>query len=148
MGSGETAVGRTLAALRRPGAWLRTVLALAGTAKLIVSIPWIFGVSPLWDGSRLAAETHLTRDGAIGLVVGLLALAVARSTRLAYFALPVLCILSVLQVVAYLSDRAASEVSAGFESIHLLTLAICMTVARLAFPGRRSSADKSPMTLV
>ena len=125
-----------------PARLLTAALAVLGILQVTVAVPWVFGVTPLWDGGSGTAPAHLTRDGTIGLVVGLAAVAVSRNARLAYFALPACTVLSVLHVITYFSDRSRADVSAGFESVHVLTFAITLLIAVVAFPvGRRPAGS-------
>ena len=124
--------------LDSPPAVIRTLLTVLGLVQVVVAVPWIFGATPLWDGGGGTAPAHLTRDGTIGLVVGLAAVAVSRNARLAYFALPVCSVLSLLHVVTYFSDRSRADVAAGFETVHVLTFAVTVLVGLVAFPRRRS----------
>lgn len=106
----------------------RLALWLVGLAQLLIALPWIFGATPLWDPTTSAAESHLTRDGVIGVLFALVAIAVAVSPRLAFFAVPACVVLLVLQVVTLIVDQQTDLVHVQFESIHLLTLAITVLV--------------------
>ena len=106
----------------------RLALWLVGLAQLLVALPWIFGATPLWDPTTSAAESHLTRDGVIGVLFACVAITVAVSPRLAFFAVPACVVLLVLQVVTLIVDQQTDLVHVQFESIHLLTLAITILV--------------------
>lgn len=106
----------------------RLALWLVGLAQLLIALPWIFGATPLWDPTTSAAESHLTRDGVIGVLFACVAITVAVSPRLAYFAVPACVVLLVLQVVTLIVDQQTDLVHVQFESIHLLTLAITILV--------------------
>lgn len=106
----------------------RLALWLVGLVQLLVALPWIFGATPLWDPTTSAAESHLTRDGVIGVLFACVAITVAVSPRLAFFAVPACVVLLVLQVVTLIVDQQTDLVHVQFESIHLLTLAITILV--------------------
>ena len=123
--------------LREQPTVLRLLLLVLSMVQLTFAIPWVFGVSPFWDGTGRADPAHLTRDGTIGLVVGLAGLLTARQPRLAYFFLTVGWSLALLQVVAFVSDLRSEGVTAGFETVHALTLAVTALMTAMAFPMRR-----------
>jgi hypothetical protein len=114
---------------------VRLSLWLFGLAQLLVALPWVFGATPIWDPSNSAAESHLTRDGVIGVLFAFVAIAVATSPRLAFFAVPACVVLLSLQIVALIVDQQTDLVHVQFESIHLLTLVLTLLViAMLVLP--------------
>lgn len=133
----EEALGIRLSQLREPGHYLRIALYVAGGLQTFLALPWIFGATPLWGPSGETAVAHLTRDGVIGLVLGLISIAVGLNPRLAYFALSVCGILVTLQVIAFIADRTSDRVHPVFETIHVLSIIITVLVAIVAFPPRR-----------
>lgn len=133
----EEALGIRLSQLREPGHYLRIALYVAGGLQTFLALPWIFGATPLWGPNGDTAVAHLTRDGVIGLVLGLIGIAVGMNPRLAYFALSVCGVLDVLQLVAFIADRSGSRVHPVFETIHVLSVVITVLVAVVAFPPRR-----------
>jgi hypothetical protein len=122
--------------LREPGGMLRLALLLIGGLQVLLALPWIFGATLLWTPSSDTSVAHLTRDGVIGLVLGLAGVAVAVSPRLAYFALSVCGLLVSLQAIAFISDKVTSKVNPNFEAIHALALVITVLVIVAAFPRR------------
>lgn len=119
---------------RRRRAWPgRLALGLLATAQLLLAAPWLAGQSPIWAAS-FASPHHLTRDGAIGLVLGAAGLAVALSPRLAWFALPLVVLLLLVQGVFFFVDHSQLSVSHLFEVIHVLGIAIVAGIALFAFP--------------
>lgn len=106
----------------------RLALWLVGLTQLLIALPWIFGATPLWDPTTSAAESHLTRDGVIGVLFALIAITVAVSPRFAFFAVPACVILLILQITTLIVDQQTDLVHVQFESIHLLTLAITVLV--------------------
>jgi len=132
----EESLGIRLSQLREPGHYLRIALYVAGGLQTFLALPWIFGATPLWGPSGETAVAHLTRDGVIGLVLGLIGIAVGLNPRLAYFALSVCGILVTLQVIAFIADRTSDRVHPVFETIHVLSIIITVLVAIVAFPPR------------
>lgn len=133
----EEALGVRLSQLREPGHYLRLALYIAGGLQTFLALPWIFGATPLWGPNGDTAIAHLTRDGVIGLVLGLIGIAVGMNPRLAYFALSVCGVLGSLQLVAFIADRSGDRVHPVFETIHVLSVVITVLVAIVAFPPRR-----------
>lgn len=131
-----TNVSSRLDLLREPGGMLRLALLLIGGLQVLLALPWIFGATLLWAPSSDTTVAHLTRDGVIGLVLGLGGVAVAVSPRLAYFALSVCGLLVSLQAIAFISDKVTSKVNPNFEAIHVLALLITALVIVAAFPRR------------
>jgi hypothetical protein len=129
-------VSSRLDLLREPGGMLRLALMLIGGLQVLLALPWIFGATLLWTPSSDTSVAHLTRDGVIGLVLGLAGVAVAASPRLAYFALSVCGLLVSLQAIAFISDKVTSKVNPNFEAIHALALVITVLVIVAAFPRR------------
>lgn len=129
-------VSSRLDILRQPGGLLRLTLLVIGGLQVLIALPWIFGATPLWGPRSDTSIAHLTRDGVIGLVLGLAGVAVALTPRLAYFALSVCGLLVSLQAVAFVTDRINSKVHPVFETIHVLAIFITVLVIIAAFPRR------------
>lgn len=137
----EEALGMKLSDLRGPPQGLRILLFAVGALQTFLALPWIFGATPLWGPSGDTDISHLTRDGVIGLVLGLIALAVGINSRLAYFALSVCGLLVTVQIIAFIADGSGDKVHPVFETIHVLAITITIIVAIVAFPqlrGRRA----------
>ena len=122
--------------LREPGGTLRLSLLLIASVQVFLALPWIFGETLIWGPRSDTAVAHLTRDGVIGLVLGLAGVAVALTPRLAYFALSICGLLVTLQAVAFIIDRANSTAHPVFETIHVLAVLITALVVIIAFPRR------------
>lgn len=133
----EEALGIALNKLRAPRIPLRVALLVFGGVQTFLALPWIFGATPLWGPGDSTAISHLTRDGVIGLVLGLVGLAVAWNSRLAYFAVSVCSLLVAVQIVSFAVDRTGDKVHPVFETIHVLSVLIAVIVAVIAFPLRR-----------
>jgi uncharacterized membrane protein len=119
---------------------LRVGLVTIALAQLVFAIPWVVGHSMLPDAH--VAVSHLTRDGALGLVIAALGLLTAWRPRYAHSTMIIgLCVFAT-QVVAGLADQQTSSVSASFEIVHLLLVIIVFgmfvvaaDVARRATPS-------------
>ena len=122
--------------LREPGGTLRLSLLIIASIQVFLALPWIFGTTLIWGPRADTAVAHLTRDGVIGLVLGLAGVAVALTPRLAYFALSICGLLVTLQAVAFIIDRLNSTAHPVFETIHVLAVLITALVAIIAFPRR------------
>lgn len=129
-------VSTRLEILRQPGGLLRLSLLLIGGTQVFLALPWIFGETLLWGPRTDTTIAHLTRDGVIGLVLGLAGVAVALSPRLAYFALSICGLLVSLQAIAFVADRVNGTVHPVFETIHVLAVIIMALVIIAAFPRR------------
>jgi hypothetical protein len=122
--------------LREPGGTLRLSLLIIGSLQVFLALPWIFGATPLWGPRSDTSVAHLTRDGVIGLVLGLAGVAVAFTPRLAYFALSICGLLVTLQAIAFITDRFNGTAHPVFETIHVLAIIITALVVLIAFPRR------------
>jgi bacteriorhodopsin len=109
---------------------------MIASVQVFLALPWIFGETLIWGPRSDTAVAHLTRDGVIGLVLGLAGVAVALTPRLAYFALSICGLLVTLQAVAFIIDRANSTAHPVFETIHVLAVLITALVVIIAFPRR------------
>lgn len=114
----------------------RLTLAMLGIVQLVLALPWLFGSSPLWNSSAGTDTSHLSRDGAIGIMFGLAAISVARSPRLAVFALPITLIMLLLQAITGIFDDSQGHVHGNFESVHIISAVISIGIAILARPKR------------
>jgi hypothetical protein len=114
----------------------RFVLAILGAIQLVLALPWLFGTSPFWNATAGTDASHLSRDGAIGIVFGFVAFSVAYSPRLAVFALPITFVMLLLQTAAGVFDNSQEHVHANFEIVHIVGAAISIGIAILAKPKR------------
>jgi len=130
------------AALPGPPSWLRVLVAVLALAQSAVAAPWLVGADPLGLLSGSSAA-HLTRDGALGLVVSVGGCLVAWRPR---WSLPCFAFASaaiVAQAVAGVFDEPATAL-AGSELLHVpslvLTCLIGLSGVRLRplGPGRRT----------
>lgn len=133
---------------RRRKRWLpgRIVLGALGAVQIFFALPWLFGLSPLWL-ETLASSHHMTRDGVLGLIYGVSAIAVAANPRLAFFLFPVVVFALGLQIFFFFYDHDTGDVSHLFESIHLLGTAIVVGIGLFLLP-RRVFRDRRRLRLV
>lgn len=122
---------------RQVGSGTRKALFGISFLQSVIALPWIFGVAFLWVGDSEESIAHITRDGVIGFVIGMVGLAVALRPALAYFAISVCAIQVAIQIVTIVFDIIDNEVSPTFELLHLLALIILLLVTRVAFPRKR-----------
>ena len=124
-------------AQRLPRQSTRKLLFIVSLIQSLIAVPWIFGVAFLWIGESETSIAHITRDGVIGFVIGVIGLAVAARPALAYFAISVCSIQVFLQVITVGFDVIDNDVSPTFELLHLLAVVILVLVVRIAFPKRK-----------
>lgn len=122
---------------RKSSSLIRRVLLAVSTVQTLIALPWIFGVAFLWIGDSEESVAHITRDGVIGFVIGLVGIAVALRPALAYFAISVCAIQVFIQIATIAFDVIDNDVSPTFELLHLLAVLILLLVIRIAFPNKR-----------
>jgi hypothetical protein len=129
-----------------PSLRLRALLAVVALAQLVLACPWLFGASLVPDHSVSIA--HLTRDGALGLLIACVALVAAWRPRYAFGSLIVGAVAIVAQFASGLVDRQDQAVSAVFELTHALSLLIVVLLAIMCATMRGSGrASRRPPTL-
>jgi hypothetical protein len=134
---------RSLAAHQTtPRRWIRTLLAGLSVLQLLLALPWLFAVNLLAGPDNHIGDSHLTRDGAIGLFLGAAGLIAAVRPRYVTPAIAVAAVGVVAQVVAGALDQHQAHVDAWFEMFHLLTVAILVLTAMIA--GSRSAGLGNP----
>jgi hypothetical protein len=129
-----------------PSVTLRVVLVVAAAVQLVLACPWLFGASLVPDHQVTAA--HLTRDGALGLLVACVALVSAWRPRYAIGSLLVGLVAIVAQFASGLVDRQDRAVSGAFELTHVLSLIIVVLLAFACTTMRGHGSDhRRPPTL-
>ena len=125
---------------------LRIGLAIVAAAQLVLAVPWLFGYSLVPHAH--VAVAHLTRDGALGLVMASLGLLTAWRPRYVYSSRIVGLLVVVAQLIAGLTDDRMSPARPSFETVHLLVLLILVglfavgaDVARRATPEHTSASS-------
>jgi len=120
----------------------RWALLVVSSLQLLVAIPWLFGSSAVRFLGHASSE-HLTRDGALGVLVACAGLAVAARPRLSAPMLYV-CIAAVtVQVLAGFVDQHDHHVAFDYEFTHVLLVAVVGFIAYIL--GRyRISLQRAP----
>jgi hypothetical protein len=129
---------------RRPPespASLRIGLAVVATIQLVLAVPWLFGHSLVPDAH--VEVSHLTRDGALGLVIAGLGLVTAWRPRYVNSTTLIGLLVFAAQLVAGLVDHETDAVTGSFELIHLLVLVILASMFGIAFGRARRATPRA-----
>ena len=126
-----------------PAAALRVGLLGISVAQLVLAIPWLVGKSLLPDSH--VAVSHLTRDGALGLVIAALGLVTVWRPRYVHGTRLIGLIVLGLQLVTGVADQQMSSVSADFEVVHFLVVIIVLGLFAVAADlARRATPRLEP----
>jgi hypothetical protein len=125
---------------RRPR--LRTVLGLLSALQCALALPWLFDLNPLAFLAQDVASEHLTRDGAIGVIVGVAGLTTAVRTRHALAMLVTGSAAIGMQVLTFAIDENHDRVHPLFELSHALVPIILALIA--VFTVRRATPIRPP----
>ncbi len=123
-----------------PSNLLRGALAVISIFQLIIALPWLLGYEP-YSILGEATKSHLTRDGALGLIVGAAGVLVVVRPRYALAGLLLTVVAASANALTGLIDHRDHEVAASFEFIHVLVLtmivllALCVGRHRYPRPG-------------
>ena len=117
------------------------MIAIVAAIQLVFAIPWLFGATLLPD--HYVAVSHLTRDGALGLVIATAGILVAWRPRYAVSAIIVGSIVLGAQAILGVVDQQNQSVNTVFELLHVLVLLILGLIA-LASTSTRRSTPPSP----
>ena len=109
---------------------VRLGLFAAATAQLVLAIPWLVGKSLLPDSH--VAVSHLTRDGALGVVIASVGLVTVWRPRYVHSARLVGLLVLGLQLVAGLADQHMRSVTGAFEVVHVLVVIIVLVLFAVA----------------
>ena len=123
-------VGALVRKRGEPAAALRVGLLGISVAQLVLAIPWLVGRSLLPDSH--VAVSHLTRDGALGLVIAALGLVTVWRPRYVHGTRLIGLIVLGLQLVTGVADQQMSSVSADFEVVHFLVVIIVLGLFAVA----------------
>jgi len=122
---------------------LRFGLAIVAAIQLVVAVPWLFGHSFVPDAHVEVA--HLTRDGALGIVIAALGLLTAWRPRYVHSALLMGLVVFVAQFIAGFVDHMSDAVTGSFELIHLLVVVILIAMSAVAVSlARRATPRNEP----
>lgn len=125
-------------ALPQPSIWHRAAVALLGAIQLVVVSPWLVGADPfgvLGDSSA----AHLTRDGAVGIVIGVSALLGAWRVYWAKPAFAICAFALLAKAVANAFDSTAA--TGGNELVHIPSVVLSCLIATLSIRLRPFSDD-------
>jgi hypothetical protein len=117
----------------------RVLLAVVAAVQVTMALPWLFGADPTGTAGGTMSE-HLTRDGAIGVAVGVAGLFAARRPTHARVVAASCTAPIVVQIVTGVADGVGDRVQDRFELVHLAVVAI-VVLALLA--GRPSPGPRS-----
>lgn len=122
---------------------LRVGLFTIAVAQLVLAIPWLVGKSLLPESH--VAVSHLTRDGALGLVIATLGLVTVWRPRYVHSTRLIGLIVLGLQLVTGVADQRTRSVSASFELVHFLVVIIVLGLfAAAADLARRATPLARP----
>jgi hypothetical protein len=121
---------------------LRTALGVLAVLQCALALPWLFGINPVAFLSHNVASEHLTRDGAIGMIVGVAGLTAALRTRHALAMLVTGAAAISMQVLTFAIDENRDRVHPLFELSHVLVPIILGLIAVIAL--RRSAPIDPP----
>ena len=125
----------------------RAILGFIASAQCLFALPWLLGFDPIGSLGNHVAASHLTRDGAIGVIVGVAGVATALRPRHA-LAMLVMAIASIgMQAFGFAVDENQNRVSPLFELLHVLVPIIVAMIGVVAMrrpppvdpPARRRS---------
>jgi hypothetical protein len=130
-----------------PPRWLRVLLAVAASAQVIVAIPWLVGADPAGLLGQ-ADASHMTRDGAFGMAIGLAGLVTVWQHRYAIAAGVLSVSILLVQFGTGLIDGHADRVTMWVEVSHLPMTLITALILLAARPeqalGVRRSGGPEP----
>lgn len=130
----------TALASRRPprSLALRRVLGVIAAMQCIVALPWLFGENLFgFLDSNGVAPAHLTRDGAIGIIVGVAGCTTALRPRHAVAMLVTAGAAVGMQVLSFAIDENHERVHPLFETSHVLVPIVVALVAVFALGRAR-----------
>ncbi len=132
----EELLSRLKAEIPGPPRWLLAVTGVLSMVQFVIVVPWLVGADP-WGLLGPAGEGHLTRDGALGLVVAIPGLLAVWRPR---WALPCFLLSSmavIAQAVAGVLDRTDPGGSSGFgaEFIHVPSIVLTCLIGLVAAPA-------------
>jgi hypothetical protein len=124
----------TIATTRGPRSpVLRSALGIVAGVQCLFALPWLFGFSPFDRLGNHVAPSHLTRDGALGVILGVAGMTSAFRPRHALAMLVTAGAGIAMQGLSYLFDQNTSRVGPRFELVHLLVPIIVAMIAVLVY---------------
>lgn len=126
---------------------LRVGLLAIAVAQAVLAIPWLLGKSLLPDSH--VAVSHLTRDGALGIVIASLGIVTVWRPRYVHSTRIIGLVILGLQLITGLADQHMSSVSASFELVHFLVVIIVLGLFAVgADLARRVTPNAEPRSRV
>ena len=119
---------------------LRYGLAVIAAIQLVVAVPWLFGHSFVPDAHVEVA--HLTRDGALGVVIAALGLLTAWRPHYVRSTLFVGLVVFFAQFIAGFVDHMSDAVTGLFELIHMLVVLILIAMSAVAVSLARRATPR------
>lgn len=116
--------------VRPPG--VRALLCTASAVQLAVALPWLLGWNPFGAFAGHVTPAHLTRDGAIGVIVGVAGIGSALRPRHAVAMLFTAIAAVAMQAFGFAVDESANRVSVVYETLHLFVPMIIAGIGTLA----------------
>jgi hypothetical protein len=113
-----------------PAPALRVGLLAISVTQLVLAIPWLVGKTLIPDSH--VAVSHLTRDGALGLVIAALGLVTVWRPRYVHSTRLIGLVVLALQLIAGIADQQMSAVSESFELVHFLVVVIVLGLFAVA----------------
>jgi len=130
-----------------PATPLRVGLVVIAVTQLVFAIPWLVGRSLLPDAH--VAVSHLTRDGALGIVIAALGFVTAWRPRYVHSTMIIGLLVFTAQIVGGLADQQTSSVSVSFEIVHaLVVITVFGMFGVAANMARRATPQAQPRSPV
>ncbi len=141
VGLGDQSERPVRTVLPEPPRWMRTALWVFGAVNVLIGLPLLLRFDVL-DLSG-ADASHLTRDGALAVVLGAAACATAYQPRWARPMSGLAAVVIVLNLLGGGSDVARGSVRWTFESIHVVNAVTAGVVIACAW-WTRSQVSRAP----
>ncbi len=124
-------------ALPKPSRWIVGPMLVLSLIQATVVLPWLVGRDP-WQLLSSTTDGHITRDGALGLVVAVAGLLVAWRSRWALPAFLMATLAVVAQAATGVFDAAEADPgpSLAGELVHIPSILIACLIGLVAVPFR------------
>ena len=132
-------------ATRRPArsSRLRRLLGAVSLLQCAIALPWLFGTNPFgFLAASGVTPAHLTRDGAIGILIGVAGCTTALRPRHALAMLVTAGAAVGLQLISFAVDERNEHVHPLFETSHLLVPVVLVLIATIGL--RRDRPVREP----
>ena len=100
--------------------YLRRALAVFALSQLSIALAWLFGNVPFGRIVGNPTPSHLSRDAALGVILGVIGLIVAWRPRSSLSLAPVVGAIVAVQIIGLVSDASSQEHGFTFEFPHAL----------------------------